>query len=55
MKTLNSVRYTKGFFDLGIALIILALGGTASYVKVSQDDDTVVTKDQKEQVEQKAL
>ena len=42
MKTTNQMKTQRGFFDLGISLIILALGGTtAAVVKPGHSETSI--------------
>jgi len=47
MKTLNGMKQQRGFFDMGISLIILALGGTtAAVVTPDRDEQTQMAQEQ---------
>ena len=42
-QTINSKKQ-RGFFDLGISLIILAIGASTAAVVISNQDETAVAK-----------
>ena len=46
MEKQTGIKKQRGFFDLGISLIVLAIGGTTAAVVTPDNDQTAVTQEQ---------
>ena len=43
MKTINIHTRQRGFFDLGLAFVILTISGTTAYVSIDDQDEEIAS------------